>query len=1454
MEVLISFFEQIDENFAILYNNLEKRREDDLQTLIFAMTRFRKNISFNWLCQLQQYDATKCLTVIISTILKYTLHDDATLRVNTYSALGAMLLTVAPFSPYTFINAFGRASFDLPVTPKLSIAVINMFVYLTKFISPHKMMDFVANVPVLHHFGADVSDYIAHLNSVITMMRSLPVEFHRNILRSILSSCGRNPTFAFANCIYTLVCFNKEILITDLIGFLTDNRLEQSSIWIGPLLLADQYIYSIMGIKGRDYFLELALVELKKDKPNLTLFEYSCKIAAQVLRRERESQNFPEIQARIFGSVNRQLSAPFQAKLLYLPSSFDDIVSIKSSFDTVKGMVLTALVTYFHDNIDNVDADDIMLRFWMFKDSENDLYCTFIDSFTSIVTNCFEMCKKTTHIDIIYHLLSKKNKNWVHDEAVAQLIQRIPLYKAEKKLNGYFQLALSRLLDFSISKNIRLIKTSIECIYSFASYQNIDDILNQVLKSDWIDEGIVEKRFKLLSRLASTFQVQSFNHFIPIAFESLVFFESNSTLSNIYQFLTLIQPKEVPQYVIDFSFNYIIEQYQCYSRKKIAPFRDSYDRPIPSSYFLETIDTDIVVNPSFDHQEALVHIKNCFSFLEKTSRHSIIDYEALFWMAYYIIPLFDGFAVDAASNLVQNFDKGFNKLWEICLERFKTASKEDLISSCVKFFLKYPKQLPDFVIKGAERLLLIEGQDIDLIYTCFVFIDQMNREKSKELIKQLIPQLRPKDAIILLFHLSFVMRNFLSKISEFDEYSIVKKYALLIGDDSDLRFIDYLNDTPYLEWPLDDTVFADYVINLIDNNPIKITIHNIEYIDKIHWDFFVNNMQFFNVESILKEINDNPDMFSKFEIHRLGIILKPTKKFVMTTNSEVPRVSSIQPYLSKNVLFRNSSLITSFFSNIRTDVTHSILYEALKFAFETEDIKALRVLFIYAIRKKIPFQISSLISKPSLMLGFDIFTWFLQIYNKKITQFDTFLIEEIEKRIGEKLNPSLILRYESHYLIECLVKYDSDYFLQYIVTCEDFKAHRLLKIMPLFTIVRFNTTQLSDIIFQKLLIFNELTSNRKKIVFLRFLTLSLVSIKQQRNNTLFQTLIQAILEFFNEIQDIGSSEFIMEYSQLCYFIATNSPHVDQIIPIISLMSQNNISLSIFLPIIAQISATKGINFSNITKSTYEMLISYPLPSIQTSVLRAIYSYSMYTQSYPIYKELLPVIPKYLISLSSSFRTSQQMISLVLKLFVSLKDNEYSEQFYQDFIQIYLLNICSPNFIKALPLFPYLYSRKENIVSRLLTVLVLNFEMINAISETYSLILNDESKREQFFANHIDLLEYHYICSPSIELGQLIYKMVDSNNANTPSYLINKIPQKVNYFLCHYVITANYFLSLNSSMKESCFLILNSSEKYISPKSRYRSMELLIKTSSKNPAIIAIAASDTNDPLYEDLLI
>lgn len=1577
-----------DDNFKILVDALSPDSSLPSNQIISIMTRFRKNLCFEWISKIvkaNNKDIDPCLAKIIRTILQYTIHSDATVRVTAYSSLGGLLVTIAPFAVNLFPKSFQTAIDGVEVTPKLSIAVINMFMFLTRFLSPVSLEKYIVDVPVSFHFSVDVSEFIQYIPKSIPLMKGIPLVLLQNILRSLICSCGRKPNAAFTSTIVSLVRLNTKPQLAVLLNYIKANDLAAAAVWLGPHLLDDPEIFNALSEDDKNMFFNYAIKEFARTPLNLGQFELACKLCALFLRYSKDQSVYDNYMSIIQNELNQRDYPPiYKVRMLFLPTNLDQLQDNSSDMDSLRSARLTALATHFEDNINTCDADQIAKMFASYQNSDNDLYCTFVDSFSRCIAGMLNKCKEKVHIEILEFILKKKNKNWVHDEAVAHLIDNIPTILCQHYLPTYTDLALDKLLEFSLSSNDRLVNTTLDSLKKFASFTNLENILMRIIKTDFLDEDAVERRFNLLSELALVFKSDLFLMFVNIAYECLLLYDNTSTLSFIYAFLSRIQFDQahevVPQKIITFSLSFIIKHYQLYTRKDLEK-EGVYDIAVPEEYFLETLDTDIVTNPTINHQDALKHVKNCYAFLLAHKPQSTTDMMLLFDLSIRLVPIFDTFALEGAAALVGDNRDYDEMMWYLAGVTFKSTSNDGVAAACCRYFVKSNRPLPPDIAKNVSDYLVQESTlDPELLFLCFVLTDVMDHALAMEKLPVLIQRLPPKEATLLVFKLSQVVGKI--NTEQFpEEYSIaLLEYAVNFGGVYQERVQKYIDTVPFSDWPLEDNIMNKELVqflgpnahikvplfeyyrnkkpnqNLIDSaneliqqestdnqnstinsgavpeteiqlqdgnentstnitktnetptenndtaetanenhstgeatnedneapnsenaneNTNKITTNDstvvvngsepVNNLDHHHWLFVINNLNLFDRQGVLNYILSHRDLFNKID---LSSIIPPRKiekhfdkQYSPVDKSNLIKLCSLASFLNRNYYLEDIALSRSYFLNSNTRTSWQLIKKYLDLYLSQNNEAGLLALLKYAYKTKIAFNLTEkeedqLLFDNDLFFTDDAFPYTMRQLQRIYGSFMKIhqnIIDRIEKKIGQKIEPSLIFTDDP--LIISVVVVDPKPFLNHILSRVVYKAHEFLPFMKFLAKINFDAQKIVSLATRYIVQYAEFKSIRKRVVFLRFLNCALQSLERQQKRDELTVIIDGINEIFVTIVSSLSSSMYKEISILLHFLIQNSMRTDFYTEsFLQNITIKNVTYPMFIRSMAYLLIKKKEQQSSLPYRNIRKFNMYLLPSEQNQVFQTIQmlsSDSGFVEFFALIKPYLTSIQPNLFSIAKNFLTGAPFDLLLLNILMHPESIDLiPDEFYTDFIRNFLSNPKRPIFNTSLPLCNCLVKRIPMVFNNLLKLKFYTPLLISTISKVYVEVRNQKSSRRQkevfdmqIFEAYYDIV-MEYVTVPSVKLLYSIGK----GFADLASFFFNRlvISTKTNFYSVFLVLRAIYNVS-DSKVKHLISTVVTATHDIYAPKSRAATMDAIVGERQNEKCLdFLIAASETDD--------
>jgi hypothetical protein len=132
--------------------------------------------------------------------------------------MGAPLVWLAPYFAPVLIESFRKVIAPLAVSENTSIAIIACFTFLSHFSGFGNMATFVESVPVIHHFAADLSPFLAQIPDIVREMSPLGLPVHKVLLRLLLPLFRDSLNFHIVAAVSGILARFPEQLLSDVLG------------------------------------------------------------------------------------------------------------------------------------------------------------------------------------------------------------------------------------------------------------------------------------------------------------------------------------------------------------------------------------------------------------------------------------------------------------------------------------------------------------------------------------------------------------------------------------------------------------------------------------------------------------------------------------------------------------------------------------------------------------------------------------------------------------------------------------------------------------------------------------------------------------------------------------------------------------------------------------------------------------------------------------------------------------------------------------------------------------------------------------------------------------------------------------------------------------------------------------------------------------------------------------
>ena len=1056
--------------------------------LVSTLQAFRSRLSFRWIEPLLKEETAGCISSVLLTLFTHASSDDATVRINVYSALGAFLYSLTPFVPTPMMQGLMAAIVNCPVrSSSSSIAIISSFLYMVHYINPIDLDNFITNTPVLHHFSVDVSDFIKYVPHLVKLMKPLPKEFDQNFLRSLLTAFGRNPNRYFVESVVELLKLCPVVLLSDLMEFCIGNKLNQAILAFGSDLISSEELFGLLTDSYKATILDEAFTVLQQEHATLGDFEQATGILSAFIKKV-EGEKLKELHEKISETTKgKNYPNHFRKFLLAFTDDINELKYCESDAGSLKVAKLKALTSILiKEESDKKMCKDIMNILKDYMSSNGDVLTAFINSI-SATFDILKEADKQSLSQIIEQILSLNDTTWVQNSAIVRLLTSIGLDDGCLLFDSFEKESLNMLLNFGMSMQEDLSKLAIEAIPSFTTYQNLEQVKRFLFTANVFEQEPAKHLIQILLKLVEIFPVSEFTMFSSIISE-IPQIHSNPMLAGLsFEFLLKADYNgnaDLSNCCLDWVsrlYKSIIQNDPPVS----SPFK--YDK-LP--YMITTIETDIVANDLIEQHSAAKPLLQCFKYLIKLQIHCIPFIKQIVRLfPNSLIPLADKCFPDKSGDEFIEFTK------TVC-EILTASSSLKSCAICARFLstarADFKLQQTQAFIQYLNTPRALTAEQIAAFYSVVAFGDLKN---APEHLKQARGRVTDELQIMLLA----------IKLNEFDEEKM-KIFA---------------EKHPFEEWPITDADFVSFIETKLTQ---QITVKFNEGINEKHILFALSHEKTIKVENIDEFSQKHPKFMMKFRFtHQV-------KHFTYSPVVEECKLHSLCPELKNNsYTTKNLSLLRSFFAFSTYKVEQQVFDQIIN---ENEDETLCLLLINYATRHGLSIKAQSM-------------SRFAKTTNQKLLKAMCLTDEALESVIPGYKDKDLIeeMDMKKYTIINLAIKTNpTKYFKKFIETHKQ-KRKVFIKIIYFLSLYKVDPTVLDDYVLS--CVQNpeiEEYSNKKMTALVRLVHAHFISMNPTaaaKNGAFFKA------EFFNVLNNLisGACETVKKELARClrYYYSARGP-------------------------------------------------------------------------------------------------------------------------------------------------------------------------------------------------------------------------------------------------------------------------------------------------------------------------
>ncbi|OHT08677.1 hypothetical protein TRFO_04734 [Tritrichomonas foetus] len=938
---------------------------------IQTIQTFRKQISYNWINSISFEHRHRVMCTIWSTLFELAINENATIYVNVCSTIGALIYCIAPFYPHLLMRSFSAAATEIKTTSYASIAIISAFLNIVHSISPADVEQFVIDTPVLLHFGVDVSRFIRHLPKLIPLMEPLNIQFHQQLLLSLVISFGKDPNFYYVESICLLISLSPQNLVPLLKDLILKNSLNQCILALGPRIFNNDKIFEFFTEDDLVKFSSVALEVISNPSSALTDFENACNTLSALT--ERCSGEFLEnLLQEIKKAKLQEYPKHFTRFLMLISSDFEELKINDDDKNGVKCAKISALTKYLQKNPTAEEIEtilDMAIKASSYKINE-------ITSLLIIMVNtCFQTFVKTNKKKVTFLLnqfLHNKHLSWVQNCELVKLIESIGSDLCHNLIENFDENVIVKLLSFAFSQYNELSDRAVKCLSNLIEFNNMDVFFNYLNEVNIFDEFLCERFIILINSLYKHFPRPIFAFYAPIVADLIKFFDTPNIAGCGFEFLRRSNYYSIPKSFFNECIDWIVRLYKSVTQK-VSAIKSPLRKPeLP--FITNNMETDVVSVSLIEAKSQLRPLKSVLLYF--MSIPNILDSRSIVLMEENL-RLFPDMILSKAVDCLQLIPDRFSST---VAEVLNTTSSFKTAAACAEFLcfgnIEYRLKTVDSV------RFLIQNQKVKsgaLIFSFYRFLNFANVDEASELLE------KAKERLGIVALATLDAKLCLSDQTQFEAFSSKTKFS---------------------HWPIND---ADFCHFFESNEFATATITEYDDIDDGHWKFIFDHKDRFNLV--------NFDEYKANNFHKLSQYVKfaPEPIYVHQQVERIKKMSITQHVIDEEFVF-DPSLALNFFAYSNVLMDQKLFDQYFKESAKSQNSELIYFAIDYATRNHLKYDKSLLIENKVYEAKHEKLIKLLStIFDKSDVPFDESMsIDDITVNFYDKRNLIISVHFEEY--------------------------------------------------------------------------------------------------------------------------------------------------------------------------------------------------------------------------------------------------------------------------------------------------------------------------------------------------------------------------------------------------------------------------------------------------------
>lgn len=231
---------------------------DNQKTISTELVNIQHDLCAKLVVNFKEDDIVSLFSKFWLAIFKLSNNQSSGVRLTSYSTITVFLMKLCPFFPGLICRSFTNVINECDLDSSSSYVIVASFAYLTNYIAPILLQDFLNATPVFHYFFQASSLSSERLSSIISNLPALGDYWFNTVFAAFLTQYIKNPSRTVLSSISMLLVRAPKTLTKLLIQFGNENNWNQNYITILAFLIT---------AKEFDTTIDYA-------KPQMSTFEY----------------------------------------------------------------------------------------------------------------------------------------------------------------------------------------------------------------------------------------------------------------------------------------------------------------------------------------------------------------------------------------------------------------------------------------------------------------------------------------------------------------------------------------------------------------------------------------------------------------------------------------------------------------------------------------------------------------------------------------------------------------------------------------------------------------------------------------------------------------------------------------------------------------------------------------------------------------------------------------------------------------------------------------------------------------------------------------------------------------------------------------------------------------------------------------------------------------------------